>query len=168
MSKHHWELFLFPFFGLWFVGTPPRSTCLFNRFTLPWHVKTQNFYHTKNLENSNFFYIYQMEEYWGERGEGFFWVLVFSRCSHKVPNDALHVFPNLFPNISTHYLIFIAQIFTLINYIQVTKECGLCHIKSSRPWHICGAKICGFITYNVQHVMFIITYITLKWQFDIR
>jgi hypothetical protein len=120
------------------------------------------------LENSNFFYIYQMEEYWGERGEGFFWVLVFSRCSHKVPNDALHVFPNLFPNISTHYLIFIAQIFTLINYIQVTKECGLCHIKSSRPWHICGAKICGFITYNVQHVMFIITYITLKWQFDIR
>ncbi len=69
----------------------------------------------------------------GEGGVSFgFW------CSHKVPNDALHVFPNLFPNSSTHYLIFIAQISIFINYIQVTKECGFCHTKSCRPWHMCG------------------------------
>jgi hypothetical protein len=30
-------------------------------------------------------------------------------------------------------------------------------------------KLCGFIHYNVKkYVVFIVAYITLKWQFDIR
>jgi hypothetical protein len=33
--------------------------------------------------------------------------------------------------------------------------------------HVWG-KFCGFIQYNVQCVVFIVIYITLKWQIDIR
>jgi len=33
--------------------------------------------------------------------------------------------------------------------------------------HVWG-KLCGFIHYNVQYVMFIVAYITLNWQIDIR
>jgi hypothetical protein len=29
-------------------------------------------------------------------------------------------------------------------------------------------KLCGFIHYNAQYVVFIVTYIILKWEFDIK
>jgi hypothetical protein len=29
-------------------------------------------------------------------------------------------------------------------------------------------QLCGFICYNVQYVVFIVAYITLKWHSDIR
>jgi hypothetical protein len=31
--------------------------------------------------------------------------------------------------------------------------------------HVWG-KLCGFVHYNVQYVMFIVANVTLKWQFD--
>ncbi len=34
-------------------------------------------------------------------------------------------------------------------------------------WHVWD-KFRGFIHYNVQYVVFIVTYIILKWKFDIR
>jgi hypothetical protein len=33
--------------------------------------------------------------------------------------------------------------------------------------HVWG-KLCDFINYNVQYVVFIVQYVTLKWQFDIK
>jgi len=33
--------------------------------------------------------------------------------------------------------------------------------------HVWG-KLCGFIDYNVQYVVFIVTYFILKLQFDIK
>jgi hypothetical protein len=32
----------------------------------------------------------------------------------------------------------------------------------------CLDKLGGFIHYNAQYVMFIVTYIILKWEFDIK
>jgi hypothetical protein len=39
--------------------------------------------------------------------------------------------------------------------------------KSCNSWHMWG-KLCGFIHYNVHYVMFIVAYITLKMQYDIK
>jgi len=38
------------------------------------------------------------------------------------------------------------------------------------PWHMAcvWGKLCGFIHYNVQYVVFIVAYVTLRQQFDIR
>jgi len=41
------------------------------------------------------------------------------------------------------------------------------HTKIYGSWHMQG-KLCGFIHYSVQHVMFIVIHSTLKWQFDMR
>jgi hypothetical protein len=38
------------------------------------------------------------------------------------------------------------------------------------PWHMAcvWGKLCGFIHYDVQYVVFIVAYVTLRQQFDIR
>jgi len=49
-----------------------------------------------------------------------------------------------------------------------TRECGfsLTQKASQLMTHV-GGKLCGFIHYNnVQYVVFIVVYTTLKWQFD--
>jgi hypothetical protein len=41
------------------------------------------------------------------------------------------------------------------------------HTKSCNSWHVWG-KLFGFIHYNIQYVVFIVAYITLKWKLEIR
>jgi hypothetical protein len=55
------------------------------------------------------------------------------------------------------------------NGVSALKEkfCDFSHTKSYSSPHMLG-KLCGFIHYNVQYVMFTGTCITSKWQFDIR
>jgi hypothetical protein len=55
------------------------------------------------------------------------------------------------------------------NCVSALKEkfCDFSHTKSYSSRHMLG-KLCGFIHYNVQHVVFIGTCITSNWQSDIR
>jgi hypothetical protein len=48
-----------------------------------------------------------------------------------------------------------------------TRECDFSHTKTHGSWHMWG-KLCGFIHYNVQYMVFILTYVTLKLQLDIK
>jgi hypothetical protein len=47
-----------------------------------------------------------------------------------------------------------------------TRECGF--PKQKAIAHDTQGKLCGFIHYNVQYVVFIVMYITLKLQLDIK
>jgi hypothetical protein len=48
-----------------------------------------------------------------------------------------------------------------------TREHNFSHTKCCGSWHMWG-KLCGFIGYNVQYVVFIVAYLILKLQFDIK
>jgi hypothetical protein len=56
------------------------------------------------------------------------------------------------------YLNITCQIINNKRNFYRTKDCG--------SWHV-GNKLCDFIRYNVQYVMFIVAYSTQKLQFNI-
>jgi hypothetical protein len=45
------------------------------------------------------------------------------------------------------------------------KRMWFSHTKNVNSWHMWN-KLCNFIHYNVQLVIFVVAYITLKWQFE--
>ncbi len=55
---------------------------------------------------------------------------------------------------------------TYDNNDVTTKECDFSYTKGHGSWHL-WSKLCGFIHYNVQYVVFIVACIALKLEFDI-
>jgi hypothetical protein len=49
----------------------------------------------------------------------------------------------------------------------IIREHNFSHTKRYDSWHVWG-KLWAFIDYNVQYVVFIVTYFILKLQFDIK
>jgi hypothetical protein len=51
-------------------------------------------------------------------------------------------------------------------WLNIVRKCGFSHTKGSNLWHMCKVNLCGFIRYNVQYAMFIMSYIRLKLKID--